>query len=98
MLFWILIDIQGAAGHIDLAMEKAEGWNGELIWVLCLAGVPLGRVPGDLHSVQTNLLTHRVGGNQDSSYIDCQLGSLSMLYWKGPTLSSNHGGMCQQSV
>lgn len=63
------MDTQGAAGHVDLAMEKPEGWNRELVWVLYLAGVKLGRIPGDLYTVQTDLLAHGVGGYQDSSYM-----------------------------
>lgn len=58
MFFGALIDTQDAAGQIDFAMKEAEARYGELIWVLCLGGIPLRRIPGDLYPVQTDFLAN----------------------------------------
>lgn len=51
MLLRAAVDAQDTAGHLDLAVEEAEGRNGELVWVFGLAWVPLRRIPGDVYPV-----------------------------------------------
>lgn len=70
MFFSATVDTEDTAGHIDFAVEEAEGRNRELICVFGLAWIPLRWIPGDVYPVKTDLLAHRVGGNQDSSCVE----------------------------
>jgi len=51
MLFGVTADAEDAAGHIDLAVEEAEGRNRKLMWKFGMAWVPLGWIPGNMYPV-----------------------------------------------
>lgn len=57
-------------------MHKAETRDGEEIRLLRETRVPLWRVPGDLNSIDTNLLANGMGSDDNTSFVRCQRGGV----------------------